>query len=279
MPRPVEIVNFQELPMEVTDMPIELSGEAFAWGDQNFAVMGHEEESVMGLEDPRIRSAFIKGWHGLVIEGVSPNDAANFCGLNGDEYNASISGLWGRIKRSVKRGVRKTKRFVSKAVRLAKLLAKRALNSIIFKIAFAIGKVLKKVPNWLLRKGSIAAGVNPKYVIYFKKIMKYRRPNLKKIKKLLPMSLAVGAKIVAQTGFPPLAAVFRFIRRIPKVMRNLMLRIFPRSIRKYAKIAIAGDLMGMEDVIDDSPDYPVYVTGDNRPMSMGIQVMAHLSGV
>lgn len=211
--------------------------------DYDFDVMGE-----LGLRDPRCRTAFVKGWHRAVSGGMQPQAAAGACGLTNEEYAVSVGFLKRfrrRLRRGIRRGTRYIRRRVSRAAKAAVRLARKGLKfawrivrKFIFKVAMPIARAICRVPGWILRKGAKAAGISTRYIRPFCKAVKTR--NMNQIRRLLPLIMAIGAKIAAQGAFPPVAAAMRVIRKVPKQIRRLMVRFFPKRVRGIAKVVLAG---------------------------------------
>ncbi len=204
---------------------------------QNYAAM-------LGLHHPLPARAYRKGWHRMVSQGVHPTTAAQCCGLTQPEYAAAL-GWFKSFRKRLKRGWNKAKRFARKAVKkgwqiakkLGAILPRLALKAM-WKIAWPLARAIGKVPSRILKWAARRNRIPTKYIRYFKIVVKKR--STKGLRKYFPLILAIAAKVVAKRASPVLAAAYRIIRRIPRVVRRFMIRLFPKRYRRYAKIALSG---------------------------------------
>ncbi len=231
-----------------------------------YAPTGVDVMGELGLREPLCQRAFVKGWHGLVGAGADPVFAAVSAGLTEEEFAVSI-GFLKRFRRRLRRGLRRGLRAARGAARSAVRLARKGLKyawrivrKFIMRIARPLARVICRVPRWILRRGAQAAGVNPRYISSFCKAVRIR--NMNQIRRLLPIAMAIGVKIAAQGAFPPIVPVMRFIKRIPRQIRRLIVRFFPKRVRRYAKIALAGEL--------DGAFFPPTAVAAYRPIDRGI---------
>lgn len=210
---------------------------------------------ILGLSDPRVFSAYSKGFHHAIAGGMGAVEAAQCCGLTETEFAASM-GFLKKLRRSVSRGVREGTRVARgaarQAVRGARTAAQAAIDlhkipiklalQAMFKVALPLARVMCRIPKPVLHAGAVAAGVNPVYLTHFCRAVQIR--NMAQIRNLLPIALAVGTKIAAQGAFPPIVPALRVIRQIPPPIRKIMVNLFPARFRGGAKVALAGGITG-----------------------------------
>lgn len=135
----------------------------------------------------------------------------------------------------------------ARAAAYAATLPFRLAMEAVIRLVIPLGRALCTVPQFVIEKGAMAAGVSPHAVPVFCKALNLN--NMAEVKSLLPVVLKIAVKVAATGAAPGIGPLLANIHRVPglKLIPGLSFLAGTDDQAMYGIDGFAGALAGMSD--------------------------------